>query len=248
MEYRKDFIKTDGRRLLKGGPRDQQIRAQRAQEGGLTESLMEQVIDLKAQIKNLESSRTSVKTSDNLFTAEQVDEEIRKAVSQAMAEATISLKKTGADPNVESLIKKYKKQIVDLQRTNDDFARMHRAITNENKELKERIDKLEQEIDDVTKLKNKIALLEQTIAGKEELIETLKTRPAIIGNEIIENTDPDRPQMEQIFVDPLEKDAGSGLKSNIKAREIIRDVEEPEHSEQVNKLKSLLGSKLPKRI
>ena len=76
----------------------------------------------------------------------------------------------------------------------------------------------------------------------------MKTRPAIIGNEIVQPEDPDRPKMEQIFVDPLEDNAGDGMKSNITAREITRDVDEPAHNEQVNKLKSLLGKKLPKSI
>lgn len=248
MQYRKDFIKTDGRRLLKGGPRDQQLRAKITQEGNLVESLLEQVVELKAQVKSLEGGTPAAAVPANLFTAEQVDEEIRKAVSQAMAEATISLKKAGPDANAERLIKRYKEQILDLQKTNDDFARMHKAITNENKDLKEKISKIEAEADDVTELRNKIALLEQTVAGKDELIETLKTRPAIIGNEIVEPIDPDRPKMEQIFVDPLEEDAGKGLKSNITARELTRDVDEPAHDEQVNKLKSLLGKKLPKSI
>ena len=78
MNYKKDFIKGDGRRLLKGGPRDQQLRAKISQEGNLVESLLEQVIELKAQIKNLEAGSPVVtKVPDNLFTAEQVDEEIK---------------------------------------------------------------------------------------------------------------------------------------------------------------------------
>jgi hypothetical protein len=248
MQYRKDFIKSDGRRLLKGGPRDQQLRAKVNQETGLVDSLMDQVIELKTQIQKLEVGGTNRIAASNLFTAEQVDEEIRRAVSQAMAEATISLKKTGADPDTTLLVKKYKQQILDLQKNNDDFARLHKAITNENKELKEKLNKLEIEISDASELKKQIAVLEQSLVGKDELIDMLKSRPAIINGEIVNVTDPDRPQMEQKFIDPLEKDAGDGMKSNITARELTRDVDEPDHIDQVSKLKSLLGNKLPKRI
>lgn len=251
MEYRKDFVKSDGRRLLKGGPRDQQLRAKAASENSVMDALLSQITDLKSEIKRLETTKGSgeqTPSKKSYFTPEQVDEEIRKAVSQAMAEATISLKKSGADPNVEKLIKTYKQQIIDLQRSNDDFVRMHSAITNENKELKEKLDILKEQTKNTDELKNKIALLEQTIAGKDEVIETLKTRPAIIGVDTPVIEDPDRPKMEQVFIDPLEQGAGEGLKSSITSREISHKDDGSVMEDKVNKLKNLLGNKLPKNI
>jgi small-conductance mechanosensitive channel len=186
----------------------------------------------------------------DLFTAEQVDEEIRRAVSQAMAEATISLKRNAADPNLESIIKTYKEQIVELQSSNDNFTKLHSAITSDNGKLKEDLNKLKQELVDAVELKQQLAVLEQSLAGKEELIETLKTRPAIINGEVVsaDLVDPDRPQMEEVFVDPLEDGAGNGLKSSITARELTSNVKEGEMNSKVNKLKDLLGNKLPKNI
>lgn len=249
MKYDKKFVKSDGRRLLKGGPRDQQLRAKTTADSSVVNSLMEQISELKLELANIKSGAgDSTPAPSKYFTAEQVDEEIRKAVSQAMAEATISLKKNGPDPNVDSLIKKYKEQIVSLQKSNDDFTIMHHAIIGENKDLKEKIVKLESENSETSELKSKIAVLEQSLAGKDEVIETLKSRPAIINSEVMMPEDPDRPQMEQVFVDPLEEGAGTGLKSNIKNRELTRDVDDGEVDDKVNKLKDLLGSKLPKRI
>ena len=245
MRYKKDFVKSDGRQLLKGGPRDQQLRAKALSESALTDTLIDQIAELKSEVIRLESGGVGT-TPKGLFTPEQVDEEIRKAVSQAMAEATISLKKSGPDPNVEQLIKKYKEQIVQLQSTNDDFSRMHKSIANENTELKDKLDKQKQFLEEATELQRKIAVLEQELAGKEEVIETLKSRPAIINGEIMMEEDPDRPQMEQAFIDPVEDGAGDGLTSNIISREITRDVDDGEIGEKVNKLKDLLGS-LPKR-
>jgi len=249
MQYKKDFIKSDGRRLLKGGPRDQQIRTQNVAGSELVDTLINQIADLKLEVKKLEQGGASA-TPSNLYTAEQMDEEIRKAVSQTMVEATISLKKNAADPNLEAVIKTYKEQIVELQRSNDDFTRMHKAMVAENSELKGKMGILMEDTVEIAELRKQIVILEQSLIGKEELIETLKTRPAIINGEVVsfEPEDPDRPKMEEVFVDPLEDNAGEGLKSSIKARELTRDVEDGEMDSKVNKLKDLLGSKLPKNI
>ena len=56
-------------------------------------------------------------------------------------------------------------------------------------------------------------------------------------------TDPDRPQMEQVFVDPLEEDAGEGMKASINIETVVK---EGEVGDKVDKLKSLLGH-LPKK-
>ena len=101
MRYRKDFVKSDGRQLLKGGPRDQQLRAKAMSESAVADSLIEQLAELKAEVKRLEAGGAVAAIPRDLFTAQQVDEEIRRAVSQAMAEATISLKKNGPDPKVD---------------------------------------------------------------------------------------------------------------------------------------------------
>lgn len=250
MQYRKDFVKSDGRRLLKGGPRDQQLRAKNQSESAMVDTLIEQITNLKAEVSRLKTSGGGEPTnSRGMYTPEQVDEEIRRAVSQAMAEAAVAFKKNNpnADPEIEKLIKIYKEQIVDLQKNNDDFARMHKSIVSENGRLKEQIKELEQACSGVSDLQKQIAVLEQSLAGKEELIETLKSKPMIINGQIVDGEldDPDRPKMEQVFVDPLEKDSGEGLKSNIRTKELTSN-DDSDVGDKVNKLKNLLGG-LPTR-
>lgn len=195
--YPKEFIKGDGRRLVSGGPRDLQRRHKITQLMLPTDAGIE---DLKKQIKNLQleiRETLNGRTPSGYFTAEEVDEEIRKAVAQAAGEVA----------KVRS--------------------------------LKAQIKKLKNELKEVEELKKEIALLKQALTGKEELVEALKSKPAIIGDKIV--TDPDRPQMEKKFIDPLETDAGKGLKSFIKSDKIIKKSGDEEIDEQVDKLRGLLN-------
>ena len=243
IPYKKQFVKTDGRKLNRSGPRDMQTRASVTGAGGtdpaLIELLTNQVTELKAEILSIRSQAEGPAPA-GFFSPEQVDEEIRKAVESAVAETTIALKAGTQNTDTLELIKTYKSQILELQRGNDDLSKLHNTMAKENSALKEKISKLENELSDVSELQKQIAILEQEVAGKEELIETLKTRPAVIDGEVI--TDPDRPQMEQVFVDPLEEDAGEGMKSSIHIETVTKD---EEITNQVDKLKGLLG-KLPK--
>lgn len=194
--YPKEFIKGDGRRLISGGPRDLQRKQKIVQYAMPSDAGIE---DLKKQIGELqiELKRTlSGHTPSGYFTADEVDEEIRKAVALAAKEVA------------------------------------------QVKGLKTQIKKLKIELKEAEELKKEIALLKQALAGKEELVEALKGKPAIIGDKIV--TDPDRPQMEKRFVDPLETDAGKGLKSFIKTDKVVKKGED-EVDDQVDKLRSLLN-------
>jgi DNA repair exonuclease SbcCD ATPase subunit len=244
MDYPKEHIKSDGRKLVSGGPRDLQRKQQMIYttlpDVGLIEGLKKQIEELKEISKS--------KQSGNLYTAEEVDEELRKAVEAAVKETTLALKKNTQMVNqeIEPVLQKYKVQIVELQKNNDDLIRNHSSIIDQNSEMKIKIDKLEEELKEVIELKKQIAVLEQTLIGKAELIDTLKSRPVVVGSTEVE--DPDRPKMEQIFVDPLEKDAGDGLKPNINIETTKLDLspQKEEMDDKVNKLRGLLG-KLPTR-
>jgi len=241
IPYKKQFVKSDGRKLNRSGPRDMQSRTEASgylPEMPLAELLTNQVTELKAEMIALKS-RSGDAAPAGFFSPEQVDEEIRKAVETAVSEAAISFKgATAQNSDLAPLVKEYKVQIVELQRGNDNLTKLHASITKENSGLKEKIDKLQAENTEAAELKKQIAVLEQEVSGKQELIETLKTRPAIMGNEII---DPERPQMEQVFVDPLSDDAAEGMKASINIETIVK---EDEVGSKVNKLKDLLG-KLP---
>jgi chromosome segregation ATPase len=246
IPYKKQFVKSDGRKLTRSGPRDMQARGS---EGGgtdpaLIDLLTNQITDLKAEMRSIRS-RSGDAAPAGFFSAEQVDEEIRRAVESAVAETAVSLKAgmNQKDSDLLPLIKEYKSQILELQKGNDNLTRLHATITKENSEIKARLQKLNAEMGDVNELKQSIAVLEQELAGKEETIEILKSRPAITNDGPIEHIDPDRPQMEQVFVDPLEEDASDGMESNITIETIVKD---EEVDGKVDKLRDLLGS-LPKR-
>jgi len=245
IPYKKQFVKSDGRKLTRSGPRDMQNRftggGASTTDAGLIELLTNQITDLKADILAMKS-RAGDAPPTGFFSPEQVDEEIRKAVESAVAETTMSLKASGnKDSDLLPLVKEYKSQILELQQGHDNLTRLHATITKENSGLKKSIEKLTAELDDVNELRKQIAVLEQELNGKEELIETLKTRPAIVDGEVV--SDPKRPQMEQIFVDPLEEDAGDGMDASITIESVTKD---EEVDDKVDKLRDLLGS-LPKR-
>lgn len=242
IPYKKQYVKSDGRKLDRSGPRDMQSRVSGhgyTQTENDTSSLVNQLIELKAEIIALKS-KSGDEAPAGFFSAEQVDNEIRKAVELAVIEASSSLGKIKSQAtDLTPLVKEYKTRIVELQQGNDNLTKLQGGIIKENTNLKEEIDKLKQEFVDVVELKKQIAVLEQELSGKEELIETLKTRPAIVGDEII---DPERPQMEQLFVDPLEDDADEGMKSSITVDTVVKD--DGEVDNKVDKLRDLLG-KLP---
>lgn len=236
--YPKEYIKSDGRKLMSSGPRDLQRLQQTVvmPDTSYIEDLKSQIEDLRIELKK----RQELGKPQGYYTPDEVDEEIRKAVAQAVAEAALQFKKNSATvaQATEPLVQKYKMQIVELQKNNDDLKIKQSTIINRNSDLENQISKLKDELKSVEELKKEIAVLEQKIEGKDELILTLKSRPSIIGDEVI---DPDRPQMEQVFIDPLEEGAGDGLESHID----IKETEADEVSGKVDKLRDLLGNKLP---
>jgi uncharacterized small protein (DUF1192 family) len=219
-------------RVMSGGGTDPELIA----------LLTNQITELKAEVLAMKS-RSGDAAPPGFFSPEQVDEEIRKAVEAAVSEAALSFKGQTQNSDLAPLVKEYKSQILELQRGNDNLTKLHASITKENAVLKKELDQLKSEAGDVTELNQKIAVLEQELKGKEELIMMMKSSPAIMGDSIVE-TDPNRPQMEQVFIDPLEKDAGAGLKSSIKIETVTKD--DSEVNNKVDKLRDLLGSKLPK--
>jgi DNA repair exonuclease SbcCD ATPase subunit len=240
IPYKKDYIKSDGRQLLRGGPRDMQARlnSKGYADSEIIDLLKAQIDDLRYELRNKHPQQA---VPEGYFTPEQVDAEIRKAVEQAVSEAALSFKSGGQ--KTDPLVREYKTQIVELQQGNDNLQRLKANLVDENTMLKDQLKKVKEELDQAAELKTKLAILEQQLADKDEMINLLKSRPAILNTTEVENRDPKRPQMEQVFVDPLEKDSGDGLKSTIRIEEIKS---EGEVDDKVKKLKDLLGNKLPK--
>jgi len=247
MDYPKEYVKAGGRKLLRGGPRDMQTRV-----APISPALPESNIlveELKSQIGRLEDRLREGFSAkpEKYFTPEEVDEEVRKAVDQAVKETILSMKKANKpDQEFEIILQKYKTQIVELQRTNDDLTRLHTKITTENSDLLGKINQLEQKLsdNDLSDLKIKIAVLENSIGEKEEMIKILKLK-SVSG--VVEE-DPNRPKLESKFVDPLEEGAGDGMVSNLSfSVKDTSDTEKAEMSSKVSRLKDLLGGLPNKR-
>jgi hypothetical protein len=245
INYPKELVKPDGRRLISGGPRDMQQRfTQRdlpvTQDSEMVDKLLQKIEELSQAL----SKKPTI--PDGFMSPEQVDQEIRTAVESAVKETTMALSKKitqSSNQTLETNLQKYKVQIVDLQKTNDDLIRLHSTITEQNSLYKNKIEELESKVNSIKDLEIKIAVLEQSIKDKDETINILKNRPVTLNGESIE--DPNRPKIDSVFIDPLGPDAGQGLKSFIHTDDVTRE-EKEEMKSNVNKLKSLLG-KLPTR-
>lgn len=117
--------------------------------------------------------------------------------------------------------------------------------------------------DETKKLNEEIASLKEIIKNKDELISTLKnqsadynklttllaetTRKLNSGVVVPENVEvgPDRPTMEEVFVDPSTPADGE-LESHIGV-DVVPGSEKKHMEDKANKLKNLLGGKLPKK-
>ncbi len=85
IKYGKEFIKPDGRKLASGGPRDLQRRQKQ-----VAREQTELIDFLRSEIRDL-NERLAIKTvGTGEYTGEQVDNEIRKAVADAVKEVKVS--------------------------------------------------------------------------------------------------------------------------------------------------------------
>ena len=180
-----------------GGPRDQQ---RRQSSVGSVEA---EVKELRTQIAQLTQELIKKSSTGGEFSADEVDDEIRKAVAGAVDETKVG------------------------------FGEEINKLTNRNVGLEKELDVLKsalnaKDTEDVTALSRKIEELTMVVAASK-------------GGEI--ELDPDRPKMENVFIDPLSKDAGKDLESHVDIKD-SSPKEKVNVDEQVDKLKSLLG-KLP---
>lgn len=108
-----------------------------------------------------------------------------------------------------------------------------------------RISELESTLKDREKY---ILKLEERIDKQDELISKLTNSigaiPVSTGvTPIIVNDDIKRPNIDKIFIDPTSKGDEDKLESHVKTKEVKS--EKPNMSANLNKLKDLMGSKLP---
>lgn len=128
MKYFKEVEKTDGRVLRTGGPRDLQKQQKLDRESAfLIERLRKEVEGLKAQ------PVTQAAVPEGLFTPEQVDGEIRKAVKDALNES-----KEGYGKKAKKIAKKLteaEEQIKGLEENKD--SEIKELLEEQNRKIEE---------------------------------------------------------------------------------------------------------------
>lgn len=205
MKYKKEHIKPNGRKLIGGGPRDLQRRQQQTDiidHSGLIKDLKDEVSKLSKEL----IERPVV----NGYSGEQMDDEIRSAVTEAVGGLKQEMK----------------------QHNNRE-----KGLAIELKEKEEELEKIKDKHGD------EIKVLLKEYSDKLEKLTTSIINSKQQESVVIEESESDRPQIETVFIDPLEDDAGKDLKPFLDVKDVSTD-EKENMFDKVNKLKNLLG-KIP---
>lgn len=220
LTYNKQFTPKD-RRIVTSGPADRQ----RKQKMESTGSSAETVSVLKAQVESL-MKQLAEKPAGGGYTPEQVDEEIVKAIKVETAELTT----------------KHTQELATLEKKNS-------GLAQEIKSLKDTIKNKEEMIQELRESKTSGGVSEEQIAN---LINeaTKKLEGAALASQGLSqaDVDPNRPKMETVFVDPIEKE--SKVEKHFEVDVEVGDesiAKKEKMTDQVNKLKSLLGKMPDKR-
>ena len=173
----------------------------------------------------------SIKQDDVTGVNEAVVGELRNQIAQ-LTQELVKKSKTEAEFTAEEVDEEIRKAVSSaIIETKNEFKNKINKLTNRNVELEKETAVLKASLQskdtgDTAALTKKIEELTMAIAASKEL-------------EIV--VDPDRPVMEEVFIDPLSKDSGKNLESHV-------DIEDSTSKEKVNvdaqvdKLKSLLGN------
>lgn len=237
--YNKQFTAKD-RRIMTSGPADRQRKQRQgsAADSALIEELRSQIESLHKELANKPVTTSSQEPSEELFTAEQVNDEIVKAIKEETAnlktdyEARITKLNTDLE-HAKTKIALYEKDLEYLKATHEkELAALQEILKgkdemiNQFKESKaagfseESVKKL---LDEATKK------LEETTLAAKGLSQA--------------DVDPNRPKMENSFIDPVEKE--SKVESHITVEDFSLNQKE-EMSSKVNKLRNIMG-KLPSK-
>jgi hypothetical protein len=130
MKYNKEFVKKDGRKLVSGGPRDLQRRQK--EEATFVRALQEEIHELREELKN------RPKTTEGMYTAEQLNNDIIEEVNKAVAD----IKKTHSAEIAElkELIRQKDAQIEELK--NKRSSETENKLTALLSEATEKIEKM----------------------------------------------------------------------------------------------------------
>lgn len=230
IKYHKPQPFKEGRALRSGrGPRD--LQRDKALQPTVSVDNTSIVAELKSQI-GLLRDELHTRPVQKGYSAEEFDAELVKATEQII---------DGVENKSKAKVAKLKKIITDYEQTmaglSNELTTVRSKLQFKEKEVVKLIDKIRKYESKIEILDNKLISAEEIIKTKDDSISTLKTTGLVV-----ESTDPDRPQMEEAFVDPLEKGFDQSLELHIKIKEDIQG--DTKVDAKVDKLKSLLG-KLP---
>lgn len=247
MDYNK-FGNKPGRQITTSSPRD----VLRRQGSSAADTRL--IEDLKNQIDDL---RNQFSAASGGLSPEKVDAEIRKAVKDAVEETEKHYKKQITD--LKSKEDALKEKIRELKLRISDNVKAEKE--SHEKEVVEVEKKLEKKyVSKISELEDKLRLANDKIEERGKQLEDLKEEKESAIQRILEEQnkkleelaknisleklgidDPDRPEMEDVFVDPLEEDSSSGYESHVKVEDVPTTKKE-NMSKKVNKLKDLMGS------
>jgi len=218
ITYNKQFTPKD-RRIVTHGPADRQ-RAQAAGDSGGTDPAL--VNELMTQVKKLQEQLEAKPAPEGMYTPEQVDEEIVKAIKGETAD--LRAKNEVLTSKNEELVKNHKKEIASLK----DIIKNKEEMIQQLRDSKEAggisEDKLTALLAEATKKIEDMAMTSQGLSKAD--------------------VDPDRPQMETVFVDPIERE--EKVETHIKVENDVTIDKKEQMTAKVDKLKSLMG-KLPSK-
>lgn len=240
FEYKKDFVKKDGRKLHGGGPRDLQRKQQSQPIVEIDNSTV--VNALKSQIDSLKDELKNSVSSGGGFTQEELEAEIRKSseaienkYKSEIEELKSRLKHTQLD-NVKAL----EKQADNLKSLENKVSDMKAELSTINSEKT----KLEEELlilkTTSSNKDDKINDLNDRIKEQKETIALLKQRPVTVIDGTGPVVDDDRPKLDDVFIDPIEAGAEDGLESHVAVKDISTK-EKNSNRDKVDKLRSILG-------
>lgn len=214
ITYNKKLVTKD-RRIMPSGPRDRQMKHQIEKTQSSVFSNDSALVDeLRNQISVLQKKID--RAPSGAWTDEQVNDEIMKAIKVETSD----------------LKAKYKIEASRVSSLDKEVASLKEIIKEKNSEIKEFKEHPVSIDNNVTHL----------LAEATKKIETLSLQIAA-GSNNAEILDPDRPQMEAIFVDPIENEAK--IEKHFEVEDISVN-EKDQMENKVSKLKNLMGS-LPLR-
>jgi hypothetical protein len=217
LTYNKQLTTKD-RRILTNGPADRQRKQQAINNTSVADlSLVE---ELKNQIFNLQEQLEKKSPTEGLYTSDQVNDEIIKAVK--VETVNLSAKNEVLENKILDLKNNYEKEIHSLKEI-----------------IKNKEDIIQQLKDNKSSAGISESKLVELLGEATKRIEEMSMNNQGLSKI---DVDPNRPKMETIFVDPIEKTAPE-IEKHFEIEDVATD-QKDQMLDKVNKLKNLMG-KLP---